>query len=88
VLFSGQTLKNGFGPPIPRFWYTEQIAKDKTETPIFTVELSEKEVKRFDLVNTFLERINFHVRRDRNYQTQFKTDEYVGTVPSSFLSRL
>jgi hypothetical protein len=50
--------------------------------------LSEKEVKRFDLVKTFLERINFRVSQDRNYQTKFKSYEYVRTEQSSFMSCL
>jgi hypothetical protein len=74
VLYSGQTLINGIGPPFPRSWYTEQIAEKNAETPVFVVQLPERDVERLDLVKTFLERVNFRVCKDRP-----RYDSYVGT---------
>jgi hypothetical protein len=58
-LVSGHTLLNGLGPPIPRSWYSGQSVEQDSEVSIFSVHLSEKDVKRLDLVKTFLERSEF-----------------------------
>jgi hypothetical protein len=79
ILSSGQTLENGLWPPIPRSWYTEQRVHN-AETPVFTAELSGKEVKRLDLVKRFLERINFR----QLCPSKVEEDNYVGLIyPSS-----
>jgi hypothetical protein len=87
VLFSGQTLISGLGPPFPRSWYTEQTVQNSAETPVFTVQLSEKDLKRLDLVKKFLGRIDFRKGWLGPQQTALDNN-YVGTDLSDFNSDL
>jgi hypothetical protein len=87
VLFPGQTLKNGLGPPIPRSWYSGSSVEKDSEIPIRSVLLSEKDLKRLDLVRVFLERIAF--RWDANsriwdFGPPYFSDMYIGQQLSDF----
>jgi len=86
-LFSGQTLLNGLGFPIPRSWYLGHPVEKDEEMPICSVQLSKKDLKRLELVKSFLERIEFlsnHNDEISDYGNPLFRGRYVGHHLSDF----